>query len=144
VFSAVAFPYTYAFASYKIDEIGKWYTTNLAPGSNTCPTIVAIDAYEKLPRKYREIFDAGRPIAYDAIKKATIAADAKNLAKWKEKGLVAITYPESELKVFEEQGAGPVWQAWVKENAEKGVPAQELLDLVLAEARKAKERLGKK
>ncbi|MEK9776561.1 MAG: hypothetical protein VW339_10555 [Quisquiliibacterium sp.] len=30
VFSAVAFPFTYAFASYKIDEISKWYTTNLA------------------------------------------------------------------------------------------------------------------
>jgi len=144
VFSAVAFPYTYAFASYKIDEIAKWYTTNLAPGSNTCPTLLAIDAYQKLPKKYRDILDAGRPIAYAALKKAQIEADTKNLAKWKEKGLVAITYSDAELKVFEEQGADPVWQAWVKEHAAKGVPAKELLDLVLAEANKAKAKLGKK
>ncbi len=144
VFSAVAFPYTYAFASYKIDEISKWYTTNLAPGSNTCPTLVAADAYQKLPKKYRDILDAGRPIAYAALKKAQIDADTKNLAKWKEKGLVAITYSDAELKVFEEQGADPVWQTWVKENSAKGVPAKELLDMVLAEANKAKAKLGKK
>ncbi|MEK9776560.1 MAG: hypothetical protein VW339_10550, partial [Quisquiliibacterium sp.] len=112
--------------------------------SNTCPTIVAIDAYQKLPKKYRDILDAGRAVGYAAIKKATIAADAKNLAKWKAKGLTAITYSDAELKVFEEKGAGPVWQTWIKENSAKGVPAKQLLDTVLAEAKKAKAKLGKK
>jgi TRAP-type mannitol/chloroaromatic compound transport system substrate-binding protein len=143
VFSAVGFPYTYAFASYKIDEISKWYTTNLAPGSNTCPTLVALDAYQKLPKNYRDILDAGRPVAYAALKKVAVETDAKNLAKWKEKGLLAITYSDAELKVFEEKGAGPVWSAWVKDNSAKGVPAKELLDMVLAEAKKAKAKLGK-
>jgi TRAP-type mannitol/chloroaromatic compound transport system substrate-binding protein len=39
VFRAAAFPFTYAFASYKIPEIAKWYTMNLAPGANNCPPI---------------------------------------------------------------------------------------------------------
>src|SRR3546814_14764115 len=39
VFRAAAFPNTYAFASYKLDEISQWYTTNLAPGANNCPKI---------------------------------------------------------------------------------------------------------
>src|SRR3546814_12993575 len=53
IFRAAAFPYTYAFASYKIDEIANWHTTNLAPGANNCPTIVGIQAYEALRAEER-------------------------------------------------------------------------------------------
>jgi len=56
---------------------------------------------------------------------------------------VAIVYPAAELKKFEQVGAAPVWKAWVADNTAKGVPAQELLDTVLAETEKAKKKLGK-
>lgn len=143
VFRAVAFPYTYAFASYKIPEIGKWYTTNLSPGANNCPTIVALDAFGKLPPQYKELLIKGRAVGYAALIKAHADSDKKNLADWEKKGLIAIKYSPAELKIFEEIGAGPVWKAWVKEASAKGVPAQELLDLVLSEAKKAKAKLGK-
>jgi len=42
-----------------------------------------------------------------------------------------------------EVGAKPVWGSWVKAQTAKGVPAQELVDAVLAETEKAKKSLGK-
>jgi len=143
VFRAAAFPYTYAFASYKIDEIAKWHTTNLAPGANNCPTIIGIPAYNALPAQYKELLDKAEPVAYQALQDASAAADKKNRAAWDKKGLVAIVYTPEELKKFEQAGAAPVWKAWVAESSAKGVPAQELLDMVLAETEKAKKALGK-
>ena len=143
VFRAAAFPYTYAFASYKLPEISKWYTTNLAPGANNCPTVVSLDALKALPANYRDMLEKGRPIAYEALKKAQKVIDEKNLADWSKRGLIGIKYPDDELKKFLDRGAKPVWAAWVKASAAKGVPAQELLDKVLAEADKAKKELGK-
>lgn len=34
-------------------------------------------------------------------------------------------------------GGTPVWEDWVKEMTEKGLPARELLDFILAEGRKS-------
>ncbi|HEY9567883.1 MAG TPA: TRAP transporter substrate-binding protein DctP [Thalassobaculum sp.] len=143
IFRAAAFPYTYAFASYKIDEIANWHTTNLAPGANNCPTIVGIQAYEALPDQYKDLLAKAEPIAYQALQDASATADKKNRAAWDKRGLTAIVYSPEELKKFAELGAGPVWKAWVEESTAKGVPAQELLDMVLAEAEKAKKALGK-
>lgn len=143
VFRAAAFPYTYAFASYKLQEISKWYTNNLGPGANNCPTIVGIQAYEALPASYKELLQSGRPKGYEALKVAQKTTDAKNLADWRKRGLTEINYPPEELKKFAEIGAKPVWDAWVTEMTAKGIPARELLDLVLAEADKAKKALGK-
>ena len=143
VFQAAAFPFTYAFAAYKIPEIAKWYTRNLAPGANNCPTIVGLEPYGQLPAQYRELLDKAKPLAYEALKKAQVETDKKNFEEWHKRGLREIMYPAAELKLFSEVGAAPVWSAWVKENAAKGVPAQELLDLILKEAEKARAKLGK-
>ena len=143
VFRAAAFPYTYAFSAYKIEEIAKWHTTNLGPGANNCPTIVNEQALNKLPPQYRALFESGRPIAYEALKAAQKAIDQKNLADWDKRGLIAIKYDEAELAKFRDVGARPVWDSWVKEMSAKNIPAKELLDLVMAEADKAKKALGR-
>lgn len=144
VFRAAAFPYTYAFAAYKVHEIAKWYTTNLGPGANNCPTIVSLPAFNKLPPQYQKLMtESGKAKAYAGLVAAQKAADEKNLAEWQKRGLVAIKYSDAELKKFVEQGARPVWASWVKEVTAKGVPGQELLDFVLAETEKAKKALGK-
>lgn len=143
VFRAAAFPFTYAFAAYKIPEIAKWYTMNLAPGANNCPTIVNLQAYQALPQNYRDMMEKAKPLAYEALKAAQIATDKKSFEEWKKKGIVEIVYPQEELKKFAEIGAKPVWSSWVKAQTAKGVPAQELLDAVLAETEKAKKALNK-
>ncbi len=43
-----------------------------------------------------------------------------------------ITYSDAELAEFRAKAAEPVWKEWVKEQTAAGVPAQELLDLVLS------------
>jgi TRAP-type C4-dicarboxylate transport system substrate-binding protein len=143
VFRAVAFPFSYSFAAYKINEIGKWFTTNLAPGANNCPTVINTESYAALPAQYKKLLEDAREKAYVALKTAQKEADDKNIPAWKAKGLIEIVYPEAELKAFTEKGARPVWDSWTKANEAKGVKAKELLDFVLAEAAKAKKELGK-
>jgi TRAP-type C4-dicarboxylate transport system substrate-binding protein len=143
VFRAAAFPYTYAFAAYKIHEIARWFTTNLTPGANNCPTVANIEAYEALPPQYKKLVQDGKDIGYKALFKAQQVADEKNLAEWGKRGLVAIKYTDAELKKFTDNGAAPVWNSWVKEAESKGVPGKQLLDAVLAETEKAKKALGK-
>jgi hypothetical protein len=87
--------------------------------------------------------EKAKPLAYEAIKVAQADTDKKSFEEWKKRGLVEITYPPEELKKFAEIGAKPVWGAWVKAQSAKGVPAQELVDAVLAETEKAKQSLGK-
>jgi TRAP-type C4-dicarboxylate transport system substrate-binding protein len=138
VFTAASLPFTYAYSAYKLHEVSKWYTTNLAPGANSCPAIINLEAYNALPPQYKDLMTAAKTKGYEALIAAYKAADEKNFAEWQKKGLVAITYPEAELKKFTEQGSKPVWNAWVKEVSAKGIPGKEILDLVLAEAEKAK------
>ncbi|GIS91185.1 MAG: hypothetical protein CM1200mP20_12260 [Pseudomonadota bacterium] len=45
-----------------------------------------------------------------------------------------IRYTAAELDEFRKIGAKPVWDDWVKSASQKGVPAQELLDLILSTA----------
>ena len=143
VFQAAAFPFTYAFAAYKIPEIAKWYTKNLAPGANNCPTIVNLQAYQALPQNYRDMMEKAKPLAYEALKEAQAATDKKSFEEWKKKGIVEIVYPPEELKKFAEVGAKPVWDSWIKAQTAKGVPAQELVNAVLDETEKAKKALNK-
>ena len=87
--------------------------------------------------------EKAKPLAYEALKEAQDATDKKSFEEWKKKGIVEIVYPPEELKKFAEVGAKPVWGSWIKAQTAKGVPAQELVDAVLAETEKAKKALNK-
>ena len=133
---AASFPFSYAHASFKLNEISKWYTANLAPGAVNCPTVFSLAALEKLPPQYRKLLDGYKDAAYDVLKKAYKEADDKNIPEFKKK-LTPVHYTDAELARFRTIGGKPVWDKWVSENAAKGVPAQELLDLILQTAAKA-------
>lgn len=133
---AASLPFTYALAAYKLHEISKWYTTNLSPGAANCGTAFAATALDKLPPQYRSLLESLKPQAYEVLKKAYYAADEKNLPMFK-KTLQPITYSDAELDRFRTIGGKPVWDKWVSESSAKGVPARELLDLVMNTAKKA-------
>lgn len=126
---AITFPFTYAFAAYKFDEVSSWFTTNLSLGTADCPIVFNKDAYAKLPPQYKQLLEEVKPQAYAAVKKAYRDIDKKNLPAFK-KEMKAITYTEEELARFRKAGGRPVWDAWVKK-WEGRIPAQEILDLVL-------------
>ena len=56
------------------------------------------------------------------------------MAKWgpvlEEKGIQQVSFNEERLAEFREKAAGPVAEKWLEENSARGLPAQELLDLV--------------
>ena len=134
---AASFPFSYAHAVYKLHEISKWYTENLSPGAVNCPTAISQTAWRRLPEQYRKLIADLKPAAYEALKKAYKAADDKWIPIFKEK-LKPVRYSDAELERFQAIGGKPVWDKWVKEQSAKGVPAQELLDLILKTAKQAR------
>ena len=133
---AASFPFSYAHASYKLHEISKWWTTNMSPSTTNCPSVVSITAWNKLPPQYQKLLTEARLGAYEELKKAYKEADDKNIPEFKARGLIPIVYPASELKKFQDIGGKPVWDKWVADHKDK-FPAQELIDLILATAKKA-------
>lgn len=136
---AVSFPSTYAHASYKVHEIGSWFTTNLAPGTQACPTLINKNAWATLPAQYQKLFDEARPLVKQALVSAYGKADERNIPLFKRK-LEFVTYSAPELASFRKLAAQPVWDKWVAETSAKGAPAKELLDLILDTAAKASKK----
>lgn len=137
---AVSFPSTYAHGSYKTYEIGKWFTSNLAPGTQACPTLINKTAWSKLPDAYKKLFDEIKPQIEANLTKAYGESDAKYIPLFKKAGLEFVTYSEKDLEEFRRVGAKPVWDKWVKDMTERGIPGQELLDLILKSAADATKK----
>ncbi len=126
---AVSFPTTYAHLSYKSYEIGNWYTTNLAPGTVACPTLINRNAWAQLPPQYQKLMMELRPKVKDALISAYQQNDEKNIPLFKRK-LTFVTYSPADLAEFRRVGAQPVWDKWVAEMTARGIPAKDLLQLV--------------
>lgn len=132
---AASFPYTYAHAAYKVHEVSEWFTSNFQPGTADCPIVFNIDAYKALPQQYKDLLASLKDGAYTAMKDAYVAADEKNLPLFRAR-LTEVTFTEAELDAFRVAVGKPVWDKWVADNAAT-IPAQDLLDTLLSEARKA-------
>ena len=133
---AIGFPFTYTFHAYKLDEIGTWYTSNLAAGNVNCFMADRIDAYEKLPKEYQQIMEEVKGGAYNAMIESYAAKDKVNLANWrKNPKMTEVRFSEEDLDKFRELGGKPVWDKWVADNKDEVPTAQELIDLVLKTAK---------
>lgn len=122
----------HAHLSFRTVDAGKWWTTNLNPGTVSCPVVVNKDAYAGLPDNFRQALDGSIEEAMTAY----LAAYDEVYKKWyptlESAGIQQITYAPEELAVFKEKAGKPIWDAWVVEMSAKGLPAQELLDLALS------------
>ena len=131
VVKAVAFA-PHAHMSFGTVESAKWWTTNLNPGTVNCPVVVNTDALDALGDAER---DALLGSVDEALAHYLAHYNDRTMAKWgptlDEKGIARITYGDEELAAFREAVAGPAAEAWIQENAERGLPAQELYDLVV-------------
>jgi hypothetical protein len=65
------------------------------------------------------------------------AEEDKAEADFVKRGIKMVTIPPEMRQEMIRIGGTPVWEAWVKEMTEKGLPAKELLDFLLAEGRKS-------
>jgi len=133
---AIGFPFTYTFNAYKLDEISDWYTSNLAAGNVNCIMAHRLDAYNKLPKQYKQIMEEVKDGSYNAMIESYAAKDKVNLANWrKNPKMTEVKFSEADLDKFREAGGKPVWDQWVKENTQYVPTAQELIDLVMKTAK---------
>jgi TRAP-type C4-dicarboxylate transport system substrate-binding protein len=132
VINAVSFA-PHAHMSFGTVEAAKWWTTNLNPGTVNCPVVVNTDAFASLSAKHKEALSSSvdEALAYyvDYYNNQTMAAWAPKLT---ERGIESVTFSAAELASFKEQAAGPVHSAWIAKMNDRGLPAQELYDLVLS------------
>lgn len=132
VVKAVAFA-PHAHMSFGTIETGKWWTTNLNPGTVNCPVVVNTDSLAGLSDNHREALLGSVDEALDHY---IATYNGKTMDAWgpalAAKGINSITYSEAELSNFKQVVSGPAAQAWVSDNAAKGIPSQELFDFVTA------------
>ena len=130
VVKAVAFA-PHAHMAFGTVENGKWWTTNLNPGTVNCPVVVNTDALNALSDKER---DALMSSVDEALAHYVSNYNNKTMSAWgpklDEKGIARITYGDGELAAFRKAVAGPAAKSWIEENTKRGLPAQELYDLV--------------
>ena len=130
VVKAVSFA-PHAHMAFGTIENANWWTTNLNPGTVNCPVVANTDALNDLSDAHREALMSSIPEALDHY---VDYYNNQTMAKWgpalDERGIERITYSEDELAAFREAVAAPAAEEWIEENAKRGLPAQELYDLV--------------
>ncbi len=130
VVKAVSFA-PHAHMSFGTIENGTWWTTNLNPGTVNCPVVVNSDALADLS-------DAHRAALLDSVDEALAHyVDNYNnntMTKWgpelETRGIASVTFSDAEIAAFKEAAAAPAAAAWIEANNARGLPAQELYDLV--------------
>lgn len=131
VIKAVAFA-PHAHMSYGTIENATWWTTNLNPGTVNCPVVVNTDALDSLTDSERDALlgSVDESLAYyiEYYNDQTMAAWGPAL---EDKGIEQITYDDAALAAFRDAVAGPAAATWIEENNARGLPAQELYDLVI-------------
>lgn len=131
VVKTVAFA-PHAHMSYGTIENATWWTTNLNPGTVNCPVVVNTDALNDLSDSER---DALLGSVDESLDYYVEFYDNKTMSAWgpalDERGIERITYSNEELAAFREAVAGPAAAAWIEDMNGRGLPAQELYDLVI-------------
>ncbi|OKL42418.1 C4-dicarboxylate TRAP transporter substrate-binding protein [Pseudovibrio exalbescens] len=120
----------HAHLAFNTIEAGNWWTTNLNPGTVHCPVVVNTDAYEMLPEEFRVALDESIEPALQHYLETYAAVYDKFYPTLEENGVEQITFTDEELANFKNKAAQPVWDAWLADMESKGVPGEELLQLV--------------
>jgi len=122
----------HAHMSFGTIESGKWWTTNLNPGTVNCPVVANTDALNGLSDEHRDalLSSISESLAHYVANYNGATMDAWGPAL-DERGIERVTYTDEELAAFR-SAAGGIAKEWVETNTSKGLPAQELLELVMA------------
>ena len=146
VVKAVSFA-PHAHMSFGTVENATWWTTNLNPGTLNCPVVVNSDAMSTLEKGSPEKYNALLGSVDEAMEHYITYYNENTMNKWgpllDKKGVELITYSPESLAEFRQKVVNPttegqlsVTEKWVQDNEKRGLPAQELLDLVKSEIEK--------
>ena len=130
VVKAVSFA-PHAHMSFGTIENATWWTTNLNPGTVNCPVVVNSDALDGLSDAHRDALlgsvDESLDHYISFYNGATMDAWGPAL---EERSISQVTFADAEIAAFKEAAAGPAAEAWIADNTARGLPAQELYDMV--------------
>lgn len=129
VVDAATFPGTYAFASYRLNEIAKYYIDRISLGSQPCFHAVSETAWSKLSPEQQKILTDLRLPAMEQAAQAYRAADEKNYPQWRATGVEIIEFPASERAKLQ-ANAEKHWLEWAEDKEKRGLPGRELLQFV--------------
>ena len=130
VISAATFA-PHAHIAFGTAERGKWWTSNLSPGSINCPVVVNTDALAALPEDERAaLLDSVDEALAHYVDNYANNTMRKWEAKLDEKSIAVVTFDEAELAALRERVAKPRAEEWIKEMEARGLPGRELFQLV--------------
>lgn len=139
ILDIITFPGTYAFVSYKVNEISKYFIDKISLGAQPCLQVVNLDAWNKLPADLQKLLLELAPQTIDVTVAAFTAANEKNYPLFRQQGIEIIDFPAAErakLVAVAEKS----WKSWVDDKQKKNLPGQQVFDFTVA---KIKELTGK-
>lgn len=121
----------HAHMSFDTIENGSWWTTNLNPGTVNCPVVINTNALEQLPVPYRVALMSSVDQALDHyVAQYNGATMDAWLPALRDRGIAELTINDEIIGAINDAVAAPAAAAWINENTLRGLPAQELYDLV--------------
>lgn len=121
----------HAHMAFNTVENGWWWTTNLNPGTVNCPVVMNSKAFESLPAAHREALMSS---VDEALEYYVAYYNGATMEAWEptlnELGIAQLTFSDEILASIEETVAAPAAARWISENEARGLPAQELYELV--------------
>jgi len=134
----VAFPYSYAFGSFKVYEVSKYAMDGISLGTMGCAYVANKDAWDALPDEFKKIHMEWYKQAPQVWDDEYVAADKKWIPIFK-KNLDLTTFPASERAKLVAKAQG-IYDKWVAAREKAGLPGKEILEYYL---KKRKEITGK-
>ncbi|WP_224824115.1 TRAP transporter substrate-binding protein DctP [Cognatishimia sp. MH4019] len=120
-----------AHGGWKLYELSEWYTTGMEAGSAHVTLVANADAWNALPDDLKALVDEAKAHAYAETIKAQSATSARYEPALVEAGLKKIEVSPDTIIQLRNDAAQPVWDTFVEDVSGKGLPAQEILDIVL-------------
>lgn len=119
----------HAHLSFKVVDEAEWWTSNLNPGSVNCPVVVNSEALADLSDAHRDALLGSVEEALDwYVEKYQVSVDKFN-AKVAEKNIQVLTFSDGDVAAIKATAA-PVLNEWLADMESRGLPGQELYDLV--------------
>lgn len=119
----------HAHLSFKVVDEAEWWTSNLNPGSVNCPVVVNSEALADLSDAHRAALLGSVDEALDwYVEKYQVSVDKFN-AKITENNIQVLTFSDTDVAAIKAT-AQPVLDEWLADMDSRGLPGQELYDLV--------------
>lgn len=128
VVDAITFPSTYAFYSYRVYEVAKFFVDDISLGAQPCFYGVNLAAWGKLTAGQQKLMIELREAAIPRFAEVNAAEDGKNMEAFRQKGVETLHFPPAErAKLL--ANAEKHWQEWAEGMEKRGLPGKSVLDL---------------